>query len=158
VTPEELSELVSRVEQMIDPATDAVHLLPTWAGCWSRLVVRGQVDVTPDRPHRAALRLLSVTVVAPFGGRLRKIDFTSRVQAHCLRKHGFPPCFQDRVLVLVGLACSGLPNVLVSDPSTGVGFRTTSRRRAYRNPSCKLRHSPACTGRCVPNHLTPKGV
>ena len=133
VTPEELSELVSRVEQMIDPATDAVHLLPTLAGCWSRLVVRGQADATPDRPCRAVLRLLSVTVVAPFGGRLRKIDFTSRVQAHCLRKHGFPPCFQDRVLALAGLACSGLPNVLVSDPSTGVGFRTTSRRRAYRN-------------------------
>jgi len=33
----------------------------------------------------------------------------------------------------VGLACSGLPNLLVSDPSTGVGFRSTSRRRAYRN-------------------------
>jgi hypothetical protein len=89
--------------------------------------------VTPDRPYRAVLRPPSVTVVAPFGGWLRKIDFTSRVQARCLRKHGFPPCFQDRVLTLASLACSGLPNALVSDPSTGVRFRSTSRRRAYRN-------------------------
>ena len=55
VAPEELSEMVSRVEQMIDPDTDAVHLLPTCATCWSRLVVRGQADATPDRPYWAAL-------------------------------------------------------------------------------------------------------
>ena len=72
-------------------------------------------------------------LVAPFGGRLRKIDIQSCVQARYLRKHRPGRRFQDRLLVLVGLACSGLPNVLVSDPSTGVGFRSTSRRRAYRN-------------------------
>jgi CRISPR-associated protein Cas2 len=55
VAPEELSELISRVEQMIDPDTDAVHLLPTCATCWSRLVLRGQADAAPDRPYWAAL-------------------------------------------------------------------------------------------------------
>ena len=47
--------MVSRVEKMIDPDTDAVHLLPTCATCWSRLVVRGQADAAPDRPYWAAL-------------------------------------------------------------------------------------------------------
>ncbi len=74
-------------------------------------------------------------LVAPFGGRLREIDIQSRVQARYLRKHRSGHRLQDRVLALVGLACSGLPNMLVSDPSTGVGFRSTSRRRAYRNSS-----------------------
>lgn len=40
---------------MIDPETDAVHLLPTCAACWSRPVVRGQADATPDKPYWAAL-------------------------------------------------------------------------------------------------------
>ena len=124
--------MVSWVEQMIDPDTDAVHLLPTCATCWSRLVVRGQADATPDRPYWAALRAVA-SLVTPFGGRLGKIHIQSRVQARYLRKHRSGYRFQDRVLTLVGLACSSLPNMLVSDPSTGVGFRTTSRRRAYRN-------------------------
>ena len=72
-------------------------------------------------------------LVAPFGGRLRKIDIQSCVQARYLRKHRPGRRFQDRVLALVGLACSGLPNMLVSRPRYGVGFRSTSRRRAYRN-------------------------
>lgn len=55
VAPEEMNEMVGRIEGMIDPDTDAVHLLPTCAGCWSRLVVRGQADATPDRPYWAVL-------------------------------------------------------------------------------------------------------
>jgi len=55
VAPGELSEMVGRVEQMIDPDTDAVHLLPTCATCWSRLVVRGQADPAPDRPYWRAV-------------------------------------------------------------------------------------------------------
>jgi len=55
VASEELSELVGRVEQMIDPDTGAVHLLPTCARCWSRLVVRGAADAAPDRAVLAAL-------------------------------------------------------------------------------------------------------
>ena len=55
LAPEDLTEMVSRIEEMIDPATDAVHLLPTCATCWSRLVVRGQADATPDRPYWAVL-------------------------------------------------------------------------------------------------------
>lgn len=55
VAPEDLSEMISRVEGMIDLTTDAVHVLPTCAACWSRLVVRGQADATPDKPYWAAL-------------------------------------------------------------------------------------------------------
>ncbi|MDQ3154404.1 MAG: CRISPR-associated endonuclease Cas2 [Actinomycetota bacterium] len=55
VAPEDLNEMISRVEQMIDPTTDAVHLLPTCAACWSRLVVRGQADAAPDALYWAAL-------------------------------------------------------------------------------------------------------
>ncbi|MGH4022600.1 MAG: hypothetical protein ACRDT0_25865 [Pseudonocardiaceae bacterium] len=55
VAPDDPSELISRVEEMIDPRTDVAHLLPTCAACWSRLVVRGQADATPDRPSWAAL-------------------------------------------------------------------------------------------------------
>jgi len=47
--------MVSRVEKMIDPDTNAVHLLPTCATCWSRLVVPGQADAAPDRQYWAAL-------------------------------------------------------------------------------------------------------
>ena len=172
--------MVSWVEQMIDPDTDAVHLLPTCATCWSRLVVRGQADATPDRPYWAALRAVA-SLVTPFGGRLGKIHIQSRVQARYLRKHRSGYRFQDRVLTLVGLACSSLPNVLVSDPSTGVGFRSTSRRRAYRNReertqrgqrrgvfrstsrrrayrNCCCAGGPGSDVGAVPKHLTPKGV
>ncbi|MGH3975943.1 MAG: CRISPR-associated endonuclease Cas2, partial [Pseudonocardiaceae bacterium] len=31
VAPDELTEMIGRVEEMIDPATDAVHLLPSCA-------------------------------------------------------------------------------------------------------------------------------
>ncbi|MGH3936678.1 MAG: CRISPR-associated endonuclease Cas2 [Pseudonocardiaceae bacterium] len=55
VAPDELTEMIDRVEKMIDSATDAVHLLPSCAACWSRLVVRGQADATPDKPYWAAL-------------------------------------------------------------------------------------------------------
>jgi len=55
VSPDDLSEMVGHVEQMIDPVTDAVHLLPTCAVCWSKLIVRGQADTTPDKPYWAAL-------------------------------------------------------------------------------------------------------
>ncbi|MGH3932113.1 MAG: hypothetical protein ACRDTF_19300 [Pseudonocardiaceae bacterium] len=53
--PEDLSELTSRVERMIDPTTDAVHLLSICAACESRLVVRGQADATPAKPYWADL-------------------------------------------------------------------------------------------------------
>lgn len=55
VAPEELNDMVSRVEEMIDPTTDAVHLLPTCAACWSRLIARGQADATLDKPYWAVL-------------------------------------------------------------------------------------------------------
>ncbi|MGQ0776535.1 MAG: hypothetical protein ACT4NY_19270 [Pseudonocardiales bacterium] len=55
VAPEDVTELIGRVEQMIDLTIDAVHLLPTCAAWWSGLVVRGQADATPDKPSWAAL-------------------------------------------------------------------------------------------------------
>ena len=55
VAPEEMDEMVGRIEEMIDPDTDAVHLLPACVTCWSRLVVRGQADATPDKPYWAVL-------------------------------------------------------------------------------------------------------
>lgn len=42
--PDGLSELLGRVEEMIDPMTDAVHLLR------GRLVACGQADATPAKP------------------------------------------------------------------------------------------------------------
>ena len=77
------------------------------------------------------------------------------MQARYLRKHRSGHRLQDRLLVLVGLACSSRPYPLVSAPPTGVGFRTTSLRRAYRNSSSDSTFTSAST---VPNHLTPKGV
>ena len=125
--------MVGRVEQMIDPDTDARCTccpparrpgLGWWCGARPTQLPTGRTG----RPYDLRRRL-----VTPFGGWLRKIDIQSRVQARYLRKRRPGRRFQDRVLALVGLACSGLPNLLVSDPSTGVGFRSTSRRRAYRN-------------------------
>ena len=66
VTPEELSELVSRVEQMIDPATDAVRLLlsvrvlvaaggPRAGGCDSGQAAPGS-PVTTFRDCRCSVR------------------------------------------------------------------------------------------------------
>ena len=129
VAPGELSELVGRVEQMIDPDTDAVHLrdLLVAAGLSGARSTRLRTGRTGRRCE------LSRWLVTPFGGRLRKIHIHSRVQARYLRKHGFSPGSQDRILALADLACSSLPNVLVSGPRYGVGFRSTSRRRAYRN-------------------------
>ena len=130
---------------MIDPDTDAVHLLPTCATCWSRPAVRAKP--TRLRTGRTGPPCeLRRRLVTPFGGRLRKIDIQSRVQARYLRKHRSGHRFQDRVLALVGLACSSLPNMLVSDPSTGVGFRSTSRRRAYRNHAvARVGHVSVCS-------------
>ena len=141
VAPGELSELVGRVEQMIDPDTDAMHLrdLLVAAGLSGARSTRLRTGRTGRRCE------LSRWLVTPFGGRLRKIHIQSRVQARYLRKHGFSPGSQDRILALADLACSSLPNVLVSGPRYGVGFRSTSRRRAYRNSVISMTRHTACS-------------
>ena len=44
-----------RLAGMINPDTDAVHLVPLCATCWSKTVVLGQADLEPDRPYWIAL-------------------------------------------------------------------------------------------------------
>jgi len=55
IAPEDLDEVNQRLATMIDPDTDAIHLLPACATCWSRLVVHGQAERHPDAPYWAIL-------------------------------------------------------------------------------------------------------
>jgi len=47
--------VTERIASMINPDTDAVHLVPICGTCWPRTVVLGQADIEPDRPYWAAL-------------------------------------------------------------------------------------------------------
>jgi CRISPR-associated protein Cas2 len=51
VAPEDLDELHQRLEHMVNPDIDAVHILPTCGTCWGRLIAIGQADAEPDRPY-----------------------------------------------------------------------------------------------------------
>jgi CRISPR-associated protein Cas2 len=51
VAPDELPELQRRLADMVDPDTDAVHILPTCGACWDRLIAIGQADREPDKPY-----------------------------------------------------------------------------------------------------------
>ncbi|MGQ0841594.1 CRISPR-associated endonuclease Cas2 [Actinokineospora sp.] len=53
--PTELADLRDRLAAMIDPKTDAVHIMPTCATCWSKVTVLGQAELEPDRPYWIAL-------------------------------------------------------------------------------------------------------
>jgi CRISPR-associated protein Cas2 len=55
IAPGDLDEVNARLATMIDPNTDAIHLLPACATCWSRLTVHGQVNRQPDIPYWAVL-------------------------------------------------------------------------------------------------------
>ncbi|EWM19883.1 CRISPR-associated endonuclease Cas2 [Kutzneria sp. 744] len=55
LAPEDLIEVIARLTAMVEPATDAVHILPACGTCWSRLVAIGQADREPDKPYWAAL-------------------------------------------------------------------------------------------------------
>ena len=129
-------ELLGALDSLIEPATRGDPESP----------LRWTTKSTRLRTGRTGRRCeLSRWLVTPFGGRLRKIHIQSRVQARYLRKHGFSPGSQDRILALADLACSSLPNVLVSGPRYGVGFRSTSRRRAYRNSVISMTRHTACS-------------
>ncbi|WP_103349715.1 CRISPR-associated endonuclease Cas2 [Amycolatopsis sp. CA-128772] len=51
----DLPDFRERLAGMINPSTDAVHLVPLCATCWSKTVVLGQADLEPDRPYWIAL-------------------------------------------------------------------------------------------------------
>jgi CRISPR-associated protein Cas2 len=53
--PGDLPDFRARVEGMIDPATDAVHIVPMCVTCWSKITVIGQADLEPNRPYWIAL-------------------------------------------------------------------------------------------------------
>jgi CRISPR-associated protein Cas2 len=55
ISNSDLTVVTQRIATMINPDTDAVHLLPVCGTCWSRTIVLGQADVEPDRPYWAAL-------------------------------------------------------------------------------------------------------
>ena len=55
ISPEDLDEVNCKLASMIDPNTDAVHLLPACGTCWSRLTIHGQADRQPDIPYWAVL-------------------------------------------------------------------------------------------------------
>lgn len=55
IGPEHMDELQHRLTDMVDPHTDAVHILPACGTCWSRLVAIGQADREPDKPYWASL-------------------------------------------------------------------------------------------------------
>jgi len=54
-SPDTLAESRQRLAGMIDATTDAVHILPVCAACWSKMIVLGQADREPDKPYWAAL-------------------------------------------------------------------------------------------------------
>ena len=122
--------MVGRVEQMIDPDTDAVHLLPTCATSWSRLVVRGQADAAPDRPYWAALRPPS-----PAGYSIRG---TAPEDRHPVSRAGPLPAETP-------------PWAPVPRSGTGSGGPRVQR------PPEHAGQRPVHGG-TVPKHLTPKGV
>jgi hypothetical protein len=51
----DLAEVTARLSVMVEPATDAVHILPACSMCWSKLAVIGQADREPDKPYWIAL-------------------------------------------------------------------------------------------------------
>jgi CRISPR-associated protein Cas2 len=51
VASAELPGLQNRLADMVDPDTDAVHILPTCIACWSQLSAIGQADRAPEKPY-----------------------------------------------------------------------------------------------------------
>lgn len=55
IAPEDLDGVNTTLAAMIDPNTDAIHLLPVCGTCWSKLLAHGQADIQPDTPYWAVL-------------------------------------------------------------------------------------------------------
>ena len=55
IAPDDLPDVDATLASMIDPNTDAVHLLPVCGSCWSTLRTHGQADVPPETPYWAVL-------------------------------------------------------------------------------------------------------
>lgn len=52
---DDVKEVTRRLSTMINPDTDAVHVMPVCGTCWSRTTTLGQADVEPERPYWMAL-------------------------------------------------------------------------------------------------------
>ncbi|MBN1173573.1 MAG: CRISPR-associated endonuclease Cas2 [Micromonosporaceae bacterium] len=53
--PGELPEVEARLREIIDPDTDAVHIVPLCAACWDKVIVLGQAEVQPACLYWAVL-------------------------------------------------------------------------------------------------------
>ena len=53
--PDELPATEARLRGLIDPDTDAIHLVPLCGTCWDKVVVIGQATVQPDCLYWAVL-------------------------------------------------------------------------------------------------------
>jgi CRISPR-associated protein Cas2 len=53
--PDEFSAVETRLREIVDPDTDAIHLVPLCAARWDRVVVLVQATVQPDCPYWAVL-------------------------------------------------------------------------------------------------------
>ncbi len=53
--PDKLPEVETRLREIIDPDTDAVHIVPLCATCWDKVIVVGQATVQPDCLYWAVL-------------------------------------------------------------------------------------------------------
>jgi CRISPR-associated protein Cas2 len=51
--PNDLTELTDRLRAIIDPRTDAVHVVPMCATCWTGITVLGQATIDPDQLYWA---------------------------------------------------------------------------------------------------------
>lgn len=55
IAPEDVDELYERLTLMVDPDTDAVHLLPTCGTCWDKLIAIGRPTANPTGRTGVAL-------------------------------------------------------------------------------------------------------
>jgi CRISPR-associated protein Cas2 len=51
--PKDLTELTDRLRAIIDPCTDAVHVVPMCGTCWTGITVLGQATIDPDQLYWA---------------------------------------------------------------------------------------------------------
>ncbi len=48
IEPDHLDELTTRLRGLVDPDTDAIHVVPLCAACWDRTIVVGQATMQPE--------------------------------------------------------------------------------------------------------------
>lgn len=50
ITPDEIPDTINRLTSMINPDTDAIHIIPTCGACWAKTITLGQATLEPDQP------------------------------------------------------------------------------------------------------------